>query len=73
MELLVFGKLLYVNHFNLLQDRTLKMAEIRTIYTKKAALVRQLFYWVVFINYKPELMAFSLSVNSLATASCWFI
>jgi hypothetical protein len=39
MELLVFGKLLYVNHFNLLQDRTLKMAEIRTIYTKKAALV----------------------------------
>jgi hypothetical protein len=40
MELLVFGKQL-----NILQARTPAMAgKIKTIYIKKAALVRQLFY-----------------------------
>jgi hypothetical protein len=49
------------------------MAKNKSYLHKKSCPCEAAFLLGLLINYKPELIAFSLSVNSLATASCWFI
>jgi hypothetical protein len=74
MELLVFGEAFHVNHPIYCMRRRLKMAvKIKNYLHKKSCLCEAAFLLGSLINYKPELIPFSLSVNSLATASCWFI